>query len=111
MSASLTGIGFGLAKYAYTEVLDMGKDLVIKSKVVARDDIDTGVLLDLPVGETETLGLSKEIGLRNIASPVWMYESVIVRVASWGELRYSQASVAFFRSRFTPIRGNPRTAD
>lgn len=56
--------------FSYTKVLDMGEDLVIESKVIAGDDIDTGILLDLPVGETKTLGLGKEVGLRNIASPV-----------------------------------------
>ena len=28
-----------------------------------------------------------------------------------GSIGHSQASVAFFRSRFTPIRGKPRIAD
>lgn len=97
---------------SYTEVLNVGEDLVIESKVIAGDDIDTGILLDLPVGETETLGLSKEVGLRYFASPVW--KNVVSdrqNTSIEGGMRYSQASVAFFRSRFTPIRGNPRTAD
>ncbi len=42
----------------YTEVLDVGEDLVIESKVVARDDVDAGILLDVPVGKTKTLSLS-----------------------------------------------------
>jgi hypothetical protein len=48
----------------------VGKDLVVQGKVVAGDDIDTGILLDLPVGETEPLGLGEEVGLRDLATPV-----------------------------------------
>lgn len=55
---------------AYPEVLDVGKDLVIESKVVAGDDIDTSILLDLPVGKAKALGLGEEVGLRDLAAPV-----------------------------------------
>jgi hypothetical protein len=54
----------------YTKVLDLVKDLVVEGEVVAGDDIDTGILLDLPVSKTETLGLVKEVGLRNLSTPV-----------------------------------------
>lgn len=54
----------------YVEVLDVGKDLIVKSKVVGWNDINTGILLDLPVSNTEALGLSKEIILGDLASPV-----------------------------------------
>jgi hypothetical protein len=54
----------------YTKVLDLVKDLVVEGEVVAGDDIDTGILLDLPVSKTETLGLIKEVGLRNLSTPV-----------------------------------------
>jgi hypothetical protein len=39
------------------------EDLVIESKVIAGNNVDTGVLLDLPVSESESLGLGKEVGL------------------------------------------------
>jgi hypothetical protein len=55
----------------HAEVLDVREDLVVQSKVVAGDDVDTGILLDLPVGETESLGLLEELGLRDLAAPVW----------------------------------------
>lgn len=55
---------------AYVEVLDVGKDLVVESEVVGWDDVDTGILLDLPVSKTEALGLSQELLLGDLASPV-----------------------------------------
>lgn len=48
----------------------MSKDLIVKSKVVGWDDVDTGILLDLPVSKTEALGLSEELILGDLASPV-----------------------------------------
>ncbi len=33
----------------YTKILDVAEDLVVESKVIARDDVDTGIFLDLPV--------------------------------------------------------------
>lgn len=54
----------------YTEVLDVGKDLVIQSEVVAGDDVNTGILLDLPVSQSQPLGLSKELIFRDLATPV-----------------------------------------
>jgi hypothetical protein len=41
----------------------VGEDLVVESKVVAGDDVDASILLNLPVGKTEALGLSEEVGL------------------------------------------------
>ena len=48
----------------------MCEDLIVKSKVVGWDDINTGILLDLPVSKTETLGLREELLLGDLASPV-----------------------------------------
>lgn len=56
--------------HAYGEILDVCKDLIVKSKVVGWDDVNTGILLDLPVSKTETLGLREEILLGDLASPV-----------------------------------------
>lgn len=59
-----------VGKYAYREILDVCKDLIVKSKVVGWDDINTGILLDLPVSKAKTLGLGEEILLGDLASPV-----------------------------------------
>lgn len=55
----------------YTEVLDVCEDLVVQGEVVAGDDVDASILLDLPVGKTQALGLSKEVGLRDLSTPVY----------------------------------------
>ena len=54
----------------YAEILDVGEDLVIESEVIAGNDIDTGLLLDVPVLETQSLGLSEELCLGELAAPV-----------------------------------------
>ncbi len=64
MEAWSKGVG------TYTKVLDVAQHLVVQGKVIARDDIDASVLLDLPVGKPEPLGLGEELGLREFASPV-----------------------------------------
>lgn len=43
-------IGMGIA--TYTEVLDVVQDLIVQGEVVAGDDVDTGIFLDLPVGKS-----------------------------------------------------------
>lgn len=53
-----------------TEELDVVKDLVVVREVIGRDDVDTGILLDLPVSSTESLSLSQEISLRDLVRPV-----------------------------------------
>ena len=70
---------------AYIEVLDVSKDLIVESKVVGWDDIDTGILLDLPVSKTETLGLSEELLLGDLASPVVLsgFLQVTVGTHAW----------------------------
>jgi hypothetical protein len=54
----------------YTKVLDLVQDVVVESEVTAGDAVDTGLLLDLPVGEAKALGLGEEVGLRDLAAPV-----------------------------------------
>lgn len=54
----------------YVEELDVVEDMVVVGKVVGGDDVDAGILLDLPVGETEPLGLGEEVILGELASPV-----------------------------------------
>jgi hypothetical protein len=59
-----------LGGYTHTKVLDVVQDVVVQGEVIAGDDIDTGILLDLPVSKTESLGLGEEIGLGDLAAPV-----------------------------------------
>jgi hypothetical protein len=61
---------FGFRTKTYTKVLDVGEDLIIESKVIAGDNVDAGFLLDVPVLKTESLGLTEELGLGELASPV-----------------------------------------
>lgn len=68
----------------YTEVLDVRKDLVVESEVITGNDVDTGILLDLPVGKTKTLSLSKEVSLGEVASPVFNEVSnAILTIVMW----------------------------
>ena len=67
----------GIVIFTYIEVLDVAENLVVQSEVVAGDDVDTGILLDLPVGESEPLGLSEELILGDLAAPVCYYSSVM----------------------------------
>lgn len=53
-----------------TEELDVVEDLIVEGKVVAGDDVDTGILLDLPVLATESLTLGKELIARDLVTPV-----------------------------------------
>lgn len=64
----------------YTEVLDVGEDLVVKSKVVGWDDVDTGILLDLPVSKTKSLSLSEELLLVDLSTPVCLSSLLQVTV-------------------------------
>ena len=48
---------------AYAKVLDVSENLIVESKVVGRDDIDTSLLLDIPVLETKSLCLCEKICL------------------------------------------------
>lgn len=54
----------------YTEELDVVEDLVVESKVVAGDHINTSILLELPVLQTESLSLSQELITRDLVTPV-----------------------------------------
>ena len=49
----------------------MVEDLVVEGEVIAGDDIDTGILLDLPVGQTKALGLLEELSLGELSTPVF----------------------------------------
>lgn len=55
---------------AYTEVLDLVKDLIVESEIIAGNDIDTSILLNLPVCKTKSLGLGEEVSLGKLSTPV-----------------------------------------
>ena len=55
---------------AYTKVLDVCEDLIVESEVIAGNDVDAGLLLNVPVLETKSLCLSKEVILRELTAPV-----------------------------------------
>ena len=48
----------------------MVQDLVVEGKVIAGNDIDACLLLDLPMLETESLSLLEKVLARELASPV-----------------------------------------
>lgn len=75
----------------YTKVLDVVEDLIVQGEVVARDDVDASILLDLPVSKTKALGLGQEIGLRDLATPVCVTSNML------GEL--SRMAVGIKRQR------------
>lgn len=54
----------------YSEQLDVVQDLVVEGKVVAGDEVDASLLLDLPVLQTESLTLTEKLIARNLAAPV-----------------------------------------
>lgn len=56
--------------FTYTKVLDVGKHLIVQGKVIGGDDVDAGILLDLPVSEPQPLGLGEQLILRNLSTPV-----------------------------------------
>jgi hypothetical protein len=66
----------------YVEKLDVVEDVVVESKVVAGDDIDASVLLDLPVLKADTLGLLQQVVLRELARPVGLVGLLQLTVAA-----------------------------
>ena len=48
----------------------MGENLIIECEVIAGNDVDAGLLLNVPVLKTQSLCLSKEISLGDLAAPV-----------------------------------------
>lgn len=53
-----------------SEELVVVEDLIVEGEVVAGNNIDTGILLDLPVLETKTLSLSEELIAGDLVRPV-----------------------------------------
>jgi hypothetical protein len=50
----------------HSKVLDVVQNLVIKSEIIAGNDVDASLLLKLPMCETKTLGLLQEIFLGDL---------------------------------------------
>lgn len=55
---------------SYPEKLDVIENLIIESEVIAGDEINAGIFLDLPVLQSKTLALREEIIPREFATPV-----------------------------------------
>jgi hypothetical protein len=53
-----------------SEELVVVEDLIVEGEVVAGNNIDTGILLDLPVLQTEALALSEELIPGDLVRPV-----------------------------------------
>lgn len=75
-------------RLAYIEELDVVKDLVVVREVIGGDQINTGILLDLPVSETESLSLSQKVLLRDLITPVSL--SGLLEVSQDSHTRESQ---------------------
>lgn len=63
----------------YTNVNGMSKNLIVQGEIVAGDDVDTSIFLDLPVLLAEASGLGEEVRLRELARPVCPYVSKCFR--------------------------------
>ncbi len=61
---------FGVSLGDNTEELNVIQDLVVEGKVIAGDDIDACIFLELPVGESESLALLEEIFLGDFVTPI-----------------------------------------
>ena len=55
---------------AYIEELDVVEQVIVEGEVVAGDDVNTGVLLDLPVLQSQPLALLEQVVPRELVSPV-----------------------------------------
>lgn len=66
----------------YSKVLDLVQNLIVESEVIAGNNIDAGLLLDVPVLETKSLGFAQEISLGELAAPVCFCRLLQVTVDS-----------------------------
>jgi hypothetical protein len=60
----------GSETFPYTKHLDVVQDLIIEGEVIARNDINAGLLLDLPVVKAESFAFAEKLVTRKLASPV-----------------------------------------
>jgi hypothetical protein len=82
-------LAIGWEGCAYIEHLDVVEDVVVEGEVVAGDDVDTGVLLDLPVLHPQALGLLQQLIPRELVRPVGLVRLLELTVrAHAGEPEY-----------------------
>ena len=55
---------------AYPKELDVVQNMVVERKVVAGDDIDAGILLDVPVFLPQALALTQKLIAGELSTPV-----------------------------------------
>lgn len=46
--------------------------MIVEGKVIAGNDVDPGILLNLPMSKSESLGFGQQVDLRKLAAPVWV---------------------------------------
>ena len=68
-------------RQTYTNVNGMSKNLIVQGEIVAGNDIDTGIFLNLPVFLAQASSLGEKVRLRELARPVYPYVSKYVREA------------------------------
>lgn len=66
----------------YAEELNVVQNLIVEGKVVAGNKVNAGLLLNLPVLETESLALAQELIPRELAAPVSLSSLLQVTKAS-----------------------------
>lgn len=66
----------------YVEHLNVVKDVVVEGEVIGGNDIDSSILLDLPVLKTKTLTLGEQVFSRELAAPVSLVGLLEVSQAS-----------------------------
>lgn len=76
---------------AYVEELDVVKKVVVEGEVVAGNDIDAGVLLDLPVLQPQTLALLEQVIAGELVRPVGLIGLLELTVRTHaGETEYGR---------------------
>lgn len=68
INGSKTILGVSLRDDA--EELDVVQDLVVEGKVIAWNDVDASIFLDLPVFQSQSLSFRKQFFLGDLASPI-----------------------------------------
>jgi hypothetical protein len=97
----------------YAEELDMVKDLIVESKVIAWNDVYAGILLDLPVSKTKSFSLSNEICLGDFACPIRLCSFLeVTEDAHAGETENCGLNhVGCLRQRFGEVIGSKKAAE
>ena len=81
----------------------MVKDLIVEGEVIARDEINAGVLLDLPVLETKALALAHQLITRELSTPVGL--SSLLEVSQATHTREAEHRATIRISTSNPIEG------